>query len=150
MTSNNAGSPGRIVVGVDGSQHAKDALAWASAMAVLTGDTLVVVTAWHLPAAAGGWAMYPEGWDPADDARLVASDAIKEVLDAEAAAAATVIVGYGPPAHVLIEESSHARMLVVGSRGLGGFAGLLLGSISGQCAEHAHCPVVVVHGDVPR
>ena len=55
----------------------------------------------------------------------------------------------GNAAKVLLEASEGARMLVVGSRGHGGFSGLLLGSVSAACAEHARCPVVVVHGDGP-
>jgi Universal stress protein family. len=47
---------------------------------------------------------------------------------------------------VLIEESAHASMLILGSRGHGGFVGMLLGSVSAACAEHAHCPVLVMHG----
>jgi nucleotide-binding universal stress UspA family protein len=135
----------RIVVGVDGSDHSKEALAWAAHMAQLTGDALVIVTTWHLPAAAGAWGIFPEDWNPADDALAAVNDAIKEVLGPEEAANATVVVRNGAPAHELIDESSDARMLVVGSRGLGGFTGLLLGSVSAQCAEHAHCPVVIVH-----
>ena len=50
----------------------------------------------------------------------------------------------GNPAHVLLEEAQHADLLVVGSRGLGGFRGLMLGSVGQQCAHHAPCPLVIV------
>ncbi|MEO6530311.1 MAG: universal stress protein, partial [Specibacter sp.] len=53
----------------------------------------------------------------------------------------------GTPAKVLMEHSKSAQMLIVGSRGHGGFAGMLLGSVSSACAEHAGCPVLVVHGE---
>jgi nucleotide-binding universal stress UspA family protein len=56
---------------------------------------------------------------------------------------------HGPPARTLIEESRNAFMLVLGSRGHGGFAGLLLGSVSTACAQHAHCPVLIMHGPTP-
>jgi hypothetical protein len=60
-----------------------------------------------------------------------------------------LVVREGNPAHVLLESSAGAMMLVVGSRGRGGFAGLILGSVSAAVAEHASCPVLVVHGDKP-
>lgn len=58
-------------------------------------------------------------------------------------------VRHGGPAHELIEASRGAQMLIVGSRGHGGFTGLLLGSVSSSCAAHAHCPVLIIHGDTP-
>ena len=58
-------------------------------------------------------------------------------------------VADGSPAKTLLQISEGARMLVVGSRGHGGFTGLLLGSVSAACTEHAHCPVLVVHGPTP-
>jgi nucleotide-binding universal stress UspA family protein len=58
-------------------------------------------------------------------------------------------VEQGGAARILIDVSQGANLLVVGSRGHGGFAGLLLGSVSSACAEHAACPVLVVHGETP-
>jgi nucleotide-binding universal stress UspA family protein len=60
-----------------------------------------------------------------------------------------LVLREGNPAHVLLEHSAGALMLVVGSRGRGGFAGLMLGSVSAAVAEHASCPVLVVDGDKP-
>ena len=78
----------------------------------------------------------------------VAERELVEVLGADRASAVDVVTRQGNAAEVLLAESREAEMLVVGSRGLGGFAGLLLGSVSHQCAAHATCPVVVVrdHG----
>ena len=91
---------------------------------------------------------------PADEhflveARKAALDLIEKVtqeLD-ESAPPVTVQAIFGLPAERLIEASQDADLLVVGSRGTGGFARLMLGSVSSQVAHHAHCPVVVVPGD---
>ncbi|MFL6049843.1 MAG: universal stress protein, partial [Gaiellales bacterium] len=74
----------------------------------------------------------------------IAHQELVEVLGADRAGAIEVAVRDGNAAEALLEESREAEMLVVGSRGHGGFAGLLLGSVSQQCAAHATCPVVVV------
>jgi nucleotide-binding universal stress UspA family protein len=60
------------------------------------------------------------------------------------------MIAAGPPAAVLIKKSETASMLVLGSRGRGGFAGLLLGSVSTACSQHAHCPVLVMHSMKPH
>ncbi len=145
----------RIVVGVDGSQSSRDALAWAAKRAELTGDTVDAVIAWQYPAVVGGY-----GWGvvAAADADSYAELAAKVLSEAIAAAAVPAgvtvrqIVRQGFPAQVLLDAADGAGLLVVGSRGHGGFAGLLLGSVSQQCAHHATCPVVIVrpHGTRER
>ena len=140
-----------IVVGVDHSPGAKAALVFAEEEARLRGATLRAVHAWQYGyIGATGF----EGAVP------VAGGDIKELRDAaEAALAATLResipetdsveierrVVEGRPAAVLVNESQGADLLVVGSRGHGGFTGLLLGSVGQQCAHHAACPVVIVH-----
>jgi nucleotide-binding universal stress UspA family protein len=139
-----------IVVGVDQSAGSLAALRFAFEEARLRDATLRVVHAWQYGYIGVGFmeASYP----------LVGGD-IKELQDAgEAALEATVReaipdtdgmaierrVMEGRPAEVLVEQSLGADLLVVGSRGHGGFAELLLGSVSHQCASHARCPVVIV------
>jgi nucleotide-binding universal stress UspA family protein len=136
----------RIVVGVDGSESAKGALRWAARFAKTSGATIDAVIAWHFPATAG-WAVVPEDWDPAGDASTVLNRAVDAVFPDGRPVGMRLIVEQGYPAKVLLDNSAGAELLIVGSRGHGGFVGLLLGSVSSHCAEHATCPVLVVHGD---
>lgn len=79
-----------------------------------------------------------------DAARESADEEIQEVLG-DGAAQAELVMREGSAAQILMEESANASMLVIGSRGRGGFSGLVLGSVSQQCAAHAKCPVTIVH-----
>jgi nucleotide-binding universal stress UspA family protein len=143
----------RIVVGVDGSKSSQQALRWARFLADTTGCSMEAVIAWQPLSAYSwgtmGWAAYPADWDPAADAGKAITDTVEEAFGPSPAADITITVREGGAAQVLLEASVGARMLVVGSRGHGGFAGLLLGSVSSACAEHASCPVLVVHGQTP-
>ena len=133
-----------IVVGVDGSGPSKRALRWAADQAKLTGAKLKVVTSWEYPPTLGWAPPYPSDFDPNEDARKALQETIDAVLGPEAAVVAQAEVTEGHPAFVLTEAARGAELLVVGSRGHGAFAGMLLGSVSEYCAAHAPCPVVVV------
>jgi len=132
----------RIVVGVDGSEHSVAALRSAAKLARLTDATIEAVAAWSFPISI---TPLPIDWSPRDDAESLAGAALDEVFGAVRLSTVSLLVQEGSPARVLIEAAEGADYLVVGSRGHGGFAGLLLGSVSAQCAEHASCPVLVVH-----
>ena len=146
---------GVIVVGVDHSGGAKAALQFALEEARLRQATLRVVHAWQFGSFEFGYigATGLEGALPAvggelDQLRRAAAADLDAIV-AEAAAGADSVeiekrIDEGAAAAVLIDESRHADLLVVGSRGRGGFASLLLGSVSQQCAHHAACPVVIV------
>jgi nucleotide-binding universal stress UspA family protein len=135
---------GSIVVGVDGSEPSKAALAWAARQAALTGSVLEAITVWRLPANFG-WALpLPEDLDLEGDARTLLEDTVKEVLGSDPGIEVKTIVAQGQPAHVLTEASMTASLVVVASRGHGEFTGMILGSVSEFLAAHAHCPVVVV------
>ncbi|MFF4623432.1 universal stress protein [Nonomuraea jabiensis] len=136
----------RIVVGVDGSSSAKRALAWAHFMARATGSVLEVVTAWQNPAS---WTGVADDWDPVAEARAMLRACCAEVLGNGQPSTLRLTVLEGPATAALLSVGAGARMLVLGSRGHGGFAGLLLGSVSAACAEHAPCPTLIVHGDDP-
>lgn len=141
---------GRVVVGVDGSEPSRHALRWARFLARASASTLEVVAAWqrYTPYGwygAGSVAMPPD--NPADDTQKAVTATIEEVFGDERPAGFRLTVRAGHAAQVLLEVSEGAWMLVVGSRGHGGFTGLLLGSVSAGCAEHATCPVLVCHGD---
>src|SRR5580700_11232761 len=132
-----------VVVGVDGSAESVGALQWAAAYAGATGATLQAIHSWHYPGAVGG---APES--VTDEVRQRMVDTLAHAI-AEGAPDVAVDqrLGYGHPAQVLVDASSEADLLVVGSRGHGAFTGMLVGSVSLHCVTHAHCPVVVVRRD---
>jgi nucleotide-binding universal stress UspA family protein len=135
-----------IVVGVDGSEPSKTALRWAQRMAAMTGATIDAVAAWHQPPNYGwGHACSDATWSPDQDCEKVLTHAVDDAFGPDRPVGLRLIIQQGTPAKVLLDHCANAQMLVVGSRGHGGFVGLLLGSVSAHCAEHAHCPVLVVH-----
>ena len=148
MTAAHEAAAHKVVVGVDGSQPARQALRWGAHLAATFGARLDAVTAWDFPASYG-WGAVPSDWDPARDMRQALDQTITAVFGDQPPPGLRREVREGGAAMVLIEASRGATMLVVGSRGHGGFAGLLLGSVSANVAEHAACPVLIIHGDQP-
>jgi nucleotide-binding universal stress UspA family protein len=138
----------RIVVGVDGSEGSVSALRWALAEAAVRAAEIEAVHAWEVPVPAlmlDGVVPQPADIDYVGEARATVERCLKEAADgAEPSVPVTVSLPNGTPAASLVDASAGAAMLVVGSRGRGGFAGLLLGSVSQQCAHHAKCPVVII------
>lgn len=149
MTEKNDGNSRRIVVGMDGSTYSTTALRWAMTQARLTGATIDLVGAWQNPMVSE----YSFGWSPVLDEGYDMS-AITEKVLAETIAEVTGPQGTpveirpraveGHPAQVLLDAAVGAQLLVLGSRGHGTFAGILLGSVSQHCVQHAPCPVVVI------
>ncbi|MGI8578141.1 MAG: universal stress protein [Nocardioidaceae bacterium] len=133
---------GRIVVGVDGSPASIDALKWATRQATLTGATVEAVISWQHPRGYGGYPISVEV-DWPSNAHSVLDTAVAEALASEPGVVSRKVVE-GHPAKVLVDAAVGADLLVVGSRGHGGFVGMLLGSVSEQVAAHASCPVLVV------
>jgi nucleotide-binding universal stress UspA family protein len=138
-----------IVVGVDGSAGADEALRWALAEAACRGRRLVALAAWS-------WLDQPGKFNPdygesdvEKATRASVERAREQVADAKGVDVEVRAVN-DHPARALIDASASASLLVVGSRGLGGFKQLMLGSVSSQCVHHAHCPVVVVRGSHGR
>ena len=143
-----------IVVGVDGSDHSHRALIWAMRQAAQQQVPLTVLAVRPdpvRPVTGVYWGVhaYPEDAHNPE----VVRKAIQAIVDqarneiGETAPQVTVNVVTGDPAEELIKESSDADMIVVGSRGSGGFASLLMGSVSSKVAHHAACPVVVIRGE---
>jgi nucleotide-binding universal stress UspA family protein len=133
----------RIVVGIDGSSAAQEALEWAIDEARRRDAVVEVVYAWHEPflvgydylgeLEAGGFQTEAEG---IIDAAIAAIDTAGVTVEPK--------VVPGRPSQVLVDEAKGAALLVVGSRGRGGFSGLLLGSVSQQASHHSPCPVVII------
>jgi len=146
MTDGPGSGERKIVVGVDGSDSSVLALRWAAHYAALLAARLEVVMAWEYPATFGWTAIAPD-WNPADDVRQVLAESASAAFGDQVPAGTQFEVREGGAARVLLDASPGATMLVVGSRGHGGFTGLLLGSVSANVAEHAPCPVLIIHGD---
>jgi nucleotide-binding universal stress UspA family protein len=139
-----------IIVGVDGSDHSLRALDWALREAQIRSAPLTVVTVNPALVSYWGAVTYPEGKLDEEQARQEVQAVVDKAVSSLAGPPpqVTVKVTPGSPATELLEAAQAADMVVVGSRGSGGFSRLLLGSVSTQVAHHASCPVVVIpaHG----
>jgi nucleotide-binding universal stress UspA family protein len=140
-----------IVTGVDGSESARQALAWAVRQTELTGGVLEAVTAWDFPQFHGALEWLPPVNSGQEDlvaaARQELEQAVRDAIGNQPSVEVRTTVRYGPAAGVLLDAARDASLLVVGSRGLGGFTGLMLGSVAQHCVQNATCPVVVVRED---
>jgi nucleotide-binding universal stress UspA family protein len=141
-----------IIVGVDGSEHSRRALGWAMREAVKH-QLLLTVVSIHPPPARPAtsiyWGVhsYPENSFDPELARAAVQQFVEKVAGEIGEAPEIIVsVGTGDVAEELVNASHDADMLVVGSRGGGGFARLLMGSVSSQVVHHASCPVVVIPG----
>ncbi|MEU9126882.1 universal stress protein [Kitasatospora sp. NPDC048540] len=134
----------RIVVGVDGSPSSLDALCWAVDQARTRGAVIEAITAWQYPVSTGWTVPIDATEDIAGIARKVLDDAITQVTGPNCPVEIHPRVVLSGTVACLLEAAQGADLLVVGSRGHGGFVGALLGSVSGHCVQHAPCPVVVV------
>ena len=134
------------MVGFDGSQPSRLALQWAVRQAELTGATVEAIHTWDVPANIG---IAPVAVDldvMEQAAQHVMANGVSEVERRHASVPVRGRVVQGNAAAVLIRAARDADLLVVGSRGHGGFVGALLGSVSQHCVHHATCPVVVIRG----
>jgi nucleotide-binding universal stress UspA family protein len=128
--------PPRIVVAIDGSEQSKLALRWGAKIAADMGVGLDAIAAWHYPVVYG-WAA--PAFDPHSNTEKLLAMTVVHALGPDRARDVRLLIREGNPAHVLIEQSRFALMLVIGDFGHG--------SVSTAVSEHALCPVMVVHGD---
>lgn len=137
-----------IIVGVDGSGHSQRALGWAMKEAAIRHTPLTVLTvAEAVKGYYGGVANYPDDAARTEQAREAAqaeTDKVLAGLEGPHPEAVTVKAVHGFPVNELIDASKGADMVVLGSRGAGGFTRLMIGSVAGQVTQHAHCPVLIV------
>jgi nucleotide-binding universal stress UspA family protein len=142
----------RIVVGVDGSASSLAALRWAIHQAEVTDGTVHAIVAWRLPVSMTGYGFAPVAMSDCSDTEQIAKRALDEAVSKVVAPGggppvrSQVVQGF--PAQVLLNASVGADLLVLGSRGHGGFSGALLGSVGQHCVRHAPCPVVIIRGDL--
>jgi nucleotide-binding universal stress UspA family protein len=137
-----------IVVGVDGSGHSQRALKWAMKEAAIRHTPLTVLTVHEaVRGYYSGIAVYPDdpaGTEQAQKLAQAEADQVLAGLDGPGPESVTVKAVHGFPVEELISAGKDADMIVLGSRGAGGFTRLLMGSTAGQVAQHAHCPVLIV------
>ena len=137
-----------IIVGVDGSGHSQRALEWAMKEAAIRHVPLTVLTVHEaIRGYYGGMAVYPDDPIRTEEARQAAqaeTDKVLAGLDGPRPDSVTVKAVHGFPVEELINAGKDADMIVLGSRGAGGFTRLMMGSVAGQVAQHAHCPVLLV------
>lgn len=132
----------RIVVGVDGSDSSLKALDWALDEARLRAGQVHILTAWHYPVIGDAAGRGEDREVFGETARTIHDAAVKKASAAGVQVTGDVVEGH--PADVLVKAAAGAGLLVVGSRGHGGFAGMLLGSVSSHAVHQASCPVLVV------
>jgi nucleotide-binding universal stress UspA family protein len=139
---------GRIVVGVDGSEHSRRALRWAHRKAARHGHELTALLAWGLfdQLHADGTTSFDPDYGPADAAAALEA-VIADTVGAEAAATVRQIAVCDLPARALLDAAGDADLLAVGPRGRNELKGLALGSVTQTCLHHAPCPVAVVRGN---
>ncbi len=141
------GQERRIVVGIDGSDSSKAALRWAIRQAKLTGGSVDAVIAWRFPSTYG-WPPPADGAiDFESNAKQILTTALAEVSGLEPDVPVRPLVTEGHAADVLLRAARGADLLVVGSRGHGGFRSAVVGSVSLYCVLHAHCPVLVLRDE---
>ncbi|HCA86012.1 MAG TPA: universal stress protein UspA [Streptomyces sp.] len=148
MTDPTGRADDRIVVGVDGSEPSREALRWAVRQAGLTGASIDAVMAWEWPGYVTWGGMMPpaapteETIEESTQQTLLTT--IAETVGAAPPVEIRALTQPGGPVQVLLDAARGASLLVVGCRGLGGFKGALLGSVSQHISHHAPCPVVIV------
>jgi nucleotide-binding universal stress UspA family protein len=139
----------KIIVGVDGSDSSRSALRWAVDEARLRGARIVALYAWEPPLSLPDATLVPEVdlvtvvTDSHEAALQLVTTVVEEVVGDDPDQTVTPVAVEGEAAPALIDAARNADLLVVGSRGLGGFRALLLGSVSQECAHHAPCPVLI-------
>jgi nucleotide-binding universal stress UspA family protein len=133
-----------IVVGIDGSDSSYTAFREAVRLATALGAPVRAIAVWDIPRAMYDVYAPPPGWSPETDARRILDEAAEQVFGLERPPWFSTAVFQGGAAGVLVRESRGAEMLVLGSRGHGGFMGMLLGSVSSASVAHATCPVLIV------
>lgn len=142
-----AASTPLIVVGVDGSPLARTALEYAIEEARLRGAKLRVTYAYPVLASALTGSTGNDYYQQVEDEAKVLLQGVVAAAPSTDGVDVEWLATPGNPSEVLIDASSEATLLVVGSRGVGGFMGLLMGSTSTQCVHYSHCPVLVVRED---
>ncbi|AWB87504.1 universal stress protein [Mycetocola zhujimingii] len=135
-----------IVVGIDGSELSIKALRHARRLGEALDAPLEAVAVWQQAHSLYDFYQAESGWTPEKEVEKLIGDAVISAFGEDRPHGFTQTVLKGPPARTLIGHSADAEMLVLGSRGYGGFTGLLVGSVSTACVAHATCPVLIVHG----